>query len=82
MVHQDVAHDLRGEREELKSVFPIAFAMSGQTEIRLVQESGRLQRMARPLAPEIISRLPVKLVVNKRKQFVKSLLVTAAPVFQ
>jgi hypothetical protein len=56
--------------------------MAGKTNVSLMQKGCRLKRVTGPLAPKIMPRLPMKLIVNERKQLIKSLVVTAAPVME
>ena len=68
MAHKNAPHHLRGDAEELGPVLPVHFMLIDQTQINLVHQGGRLQRVSRAFPVEEADGLPVQLVVDQRKQ--------------
>src|SRR5690349_17347056 len=54
IVHQDPAHQLRRDADELLLVFPMSILLTDQAEIGLVHQRGWLQSVVSALPPEVI----------------------------
>ena len=53
VVHEDSAHHLRGDAEEMRAVPPVDLALFDQPQVRLVNQRRRLERVPRPLAAKL-----------------------------
>ena len=51
VVHEDPAHDLRRDTEEVRAILPIDLALVNEPHVRLMDQGRRLQRVVRALAP-------------------------------
>src|SRR5262249_8743542 len=66
---EDAAHGLRGGGEEVAAaVPPLAVRGSDQPQVCLVNEGGRLKRLARRLGGQARGGEAAQLVVNRRQQ--------------
>ena len=81
-VHEDAAHQLRRQREEVRAIGPARDPHVDQTQIRLVNERGALQRQPGALAPYVAARLRAQLGVDERRELLERALVSLAPGFQ
>lgn len=52
VIHENTAHELRGNRKEVRPVLPAHLTLIHQLEIRLVHQCGPLQRVAASLVPQ------------------------------
>lgn len=74
VVDQDLPHCRRSHRVEMGPVFP-ATSTDRELGVGLVDEGGRLQRMAALLTPEVVGRQPAQVFVNHGKELRRSRLV-------
>ena len=70
VIDQDAAHQLGRHREEVRTVLPHGAPLIDETEIGLVHEGRRLQRVVRALAPKAQGGAPPQLAVDGGHQFV------------
>ena len=70
---QDLAHRVRGNRAEVRAVLPAIRPVLHQPQVGLVDEAGRLQRLARTLAAKVAGREPPQFLVDDRQQRVERL---------
>jgi len=68
VINEDPAHHLRGQREKLCPVFPRHVSLVDKSKIRFVDERGRLQRVARPLASEVGASPPAQILIHQRNE--------------
>ena len=64
MIDQDVTHQARRQREEMRPVPRCLHTSSDEPYIRLVHEGRRLQRMIPSLVTETRPREPAKFVIG------------------
>jgi hypothetical protein len=69
VVHQDLAHGVSGEADEVGAVIPVD-VFAGQAEIGLVDERGGLERVVGALAAHVGPGEAVELRVDEREQAV------------
>ena len=70
---QDLPHGMRRDRAEVRAVLPAIRLVLHQAEVGLVDERRRLQRLARPLAAQVVGREPPQLLIDDRQQRVHRL---------
>jgi len=68
LVDQDPAHRARRSAEEVPAPVPARVGVPHQTQVGLVHEAGRLQRLARTLARHARARQRAQLVVDQRQE--------------
>ena len=78
MANEDVPHGLGGDRQEMGARLPLHAIDLDELEIGLVDERGRVERMAVPLEAELSAGDSPKLVVNQRDELVQSVPVATA----
>ena len=78
-VDKHPAHDLRRRPEKVGAVLPLDILPVDQPHERLVDQRGRLQDVAGPLASHLPCRQAVQFLVNHRRQRVERRVVTAGP---
>jgi hypothetical protein len=66
VVQQDAAHHGCGQPDKLGAVPPVHAPLVHQPQVCLVDERGRLQRVAAPFAAHVRSRNPAELLVDER----------------
>ncbi len=71
VVHQDLAHEPRGDAEEMGAIFEIWMAVACQAQPRFVYQGCRLQGKARILATNTALCDPSQLVVDQRSQLIE-----------
>ena len=64
MIHQDLPHHPRGNREELRAVLPAHAAQVHEAQVRLVDERCRSQRVVGPLRAQSPARDSTQIVVH------------------
>jgi hypothetical protein len=67
-----VAHDLRGNRDEVSTVAHEELRLAHDSKIRLMNQRGGLQRVSVTLAAEVVRRKPSKLSVRERHPALES----------
>jgi hypothetical protein len=68
VVHQNTAHELGSYRNELASISPVRTVLSGQSQVRFVNQGRGLKRMVDPLGMEVMFRQSMQFAVDKRNQ--------------
>jgi hypothetical protein len=81
-IHQQVAHDLSRQRQEVHPVRKIYLGSIYQPKIRLVNQGGRAQRVRSSRLPQALVRQLAELIVHERDQLIAGTLVTRTPAFQ
>jgi hypothetical protein len=79
MINENPAHHLRGQREKLGPVFPRQVSLVDKSKIRFVDERGRLQRVARPLASEVGASPSAQILIQQREEAIACGLIPSAP---
>ena len=64
MIHQNLPHQARGNREELRAVLPSHAAQVDEAQVRLVDEGGRSQRVVGPLRAQSPARDSTQILVH------------------
>jgi hypothetical protein len=79
VIHQDVAHRLRRNAKKMGAILPVFLLLPDQSQISLVDQRRRLQRVSHGLLMDIAPRHPAQFCVNHRRPLVERLAVTPAP---
>jgi hypothetical protein len=82
LVHEDSAHQVGGNPEEVRPVLPLDRVLIDKLDVGLVHERGGLQRVVGALAREISSRQGPQFCVDQRNEAVECLLAAIAPFLQ
>src|SRR5688572_30712472 len=82
VVDQNVAHDLRGESEEVRPVLPARVRLISQAKVSLVDQSRSLQCVARIFALHVALSHTVQLCIDQRHQLLERALIAFAPSYQ
>jgi hypothetical protein len=70
VIYQDAPHHLGRDPKELSAVLPIRAVLIDQTQVRLVKERRRLERMARAFASKVGGRPPAQLLIHEGHELV------------
>src|SRR5579875_554451 len=73
-IHQNPAHETGGDGEKVNTVLPIHLPCIDQAQEGFMDQFRRLKRMPSALGGNVALGDPMQLVVNKRQEFVKSVL--------
>ena len=79
MLHQDAAHHLGSQSEEVRSILPVGVALADQPKIRLVDQGSGLKDVPGTLAPKPSRRPAAKLLVHYRDELVPRGEIASAP---
>jgi hypothetical protein len=74
MIDQDVPHDLRRDAEKLCPVLPNDWLATNESEVRFMNEGGRLQGVVGTLSSQVIAGEETQLVVNRLEKVIKLVL--------
>src|SRR5262249_39956203 len=72
-------HHLRRDGKEVYPVLPANFLLTGQTQVRLVDERRRLQRVSGVLASKIMRSEPAQILIDQGHQCSERFFVTVTP---
>lgn len=78
-VHENTAHDLSRHREKLRPATPRCLPLIDQPEIRLVDQSCRLQQVPLALAAHVCHRAPAQLFVHEHHHLLARIEVAFVP---
>ena len=78
MIHQDPAHHLRGNSEEMGAAVPL-HSLIDQPQEGFVHQGGTLQSMSRSFPAHVGARQAAQLVIHQRGQRFQRAFVTFAP---
>ena len=79
VIDQNPAHQLRGHREELRTVTPVGLPLIDEPEVGLVHKRRGLQDMPGAFAAKPTSRLSPQLVVQKLQDLLSGGQISLAP---
>jgi hypothetical protein len=68
VIHQNPAHHLRGNPEEVRTILPGNPVVPGDPEKCLVHDRRRLQRVIAPFLPQVGGRAPLQVAVHERDE--------------
>ena len=68
MVDQDAAHQRGSHREKVRAIAPLHPIEICQAQVRLADDRGRLERVARPLVLHVVVREAPQLRVDDRHE--------------
>ena len=71
VIHQNIAHDPCGNREEVGTRLPLDVLLADQAQISLMNEGGGLEGVVVPLAAHVGVGEPVKLVIDEGKELLE-----------
>jgi hypothetical protein len=80
MVDENAAHRLCGHAEEVRSILPVDLALIDETQVDLVDERRRLQRVIHALASELTGSDAAQLGIQERQELVERGGVAATPI--
>ncbi|HET6890554.1 MAG TPA: hypothetical protein VFH31_05580 [Pyrinomonadaceae bacterium] len=72
-------HDLRGDGEEIDPILPERIGLPHKFDICLVDQSGGLQGVVRPLAAHITGSNSAQLIIDQREQAIEGRPVSISP---
>ena len=78
-INQDTPHQLRRDCEEVRAALPMHVARINEAQISLIDQRGRLQRLAGPLTAHVAPGYTVQFVMDQRNQLIERCLLTVAP---
>jgi hypothetical protein len=79
VIHEQVAHDARRDREEVCAVLPFEVLLVDEAQVSFVDERRRLQGVARGLPAQVAPGDAAQFVVDHRQQLVECALITLTP---
>src|SRR5262249_51192924 len=79
VIDQNLAHQPRGGAEEVGAVLPIDLALVYQPQKSLVNQSRRLERVARTLTAQKPTRQAPQFIVDERRQLIAGALIALIP---
>src|SRR5262249_3835232 len=79
VVHKDLPHELGGDTHEMRAVLCVERALAAETQIGFVNKRCGLERVAMPLASEIVVSHGTQLGVNKGDEGLQGILVAGSP---
>ena len=79
VVDQNASHDLRRDREEMRTIGPVHVSLIDETDVSFVNQGGGLKCVTFSLAAHVAAREPVQFFVDQRIQLVECGLVSVAP---
>src|SRR5262249_23395901 len=82
MVDEDSAHRLRGHAEKMCSILPTDLALVDESQVDLMDQRRRLQRVVYALTSKLARRDAPELVVDERQQLLERSCVASTPVGQ
>ena len=71
MIHEDAAHELRRDAEELRAMLPRRSPLIHQPEIEFMNERRRRERVIGTFPPELARRDPPQLAINYGEQAIE-----------
>ena len=77
--HQDLAHEVRRDAEEMGAIFPLRRRIAGESHERFVDEGRALQGVAGAFAAKITMRQAAHFVVDQRHERLQRFLVSGTP---
>jgi hypothetical protein len=82
VIDQDAAHHAGGDGQKMRAVLPADPFLINQTQVGLVDERSRLQRMVAPLASQAGGRAGPEVPLHEIEQIVSRLQVALSPGLQ
>ena len=82
VVDKDPAHDPGRDTEEMRSILPFDIALFDQPQVRLVNERGWLERVARAFVSKLTGGNPAQLGIDERQQAVEGVSIATTPVVE
>ena len=79
VIDQDAAHDLGGDREEVRTIGPVYILLIDHSDVSFVYQGSGLKCVVFSLLAHVTAGEAVELVVDQRVQLVQSGLVPFAP---
>src|SRR5580698_8826180 len=79
VINENPAHELCGNGEKMRPIFPTHAFVVDQPKIGLVDESSGLQAVPRLLAPQVVTSEAAEFVVNNGRKLIEGVLVAGAP---
>ena len=82
VIHENPAHHLRGDAEEMSPIPPIDVPLVNQPKVDLVDQCRRLKRVANTFGAKLTRSDSTQLRINERKQLVQRVGITVPPLRQ
>jgi hypothetical protein len=67
VINQNLTHELSGDGEEMSAALPLERAHPDQTKVRLMHQSGALQRVVWPFIPQLEVGQTTQFLVDQGK---------------
>src|SRR5262245_28955832 len=80
VLHQDLAHQIRGDAEEVGSILPLDTGLVDELQVYLIDQGGARQRVVRTLVSQRAPGDPPEFTVHNWKKVREGLLTPVAPV--
>ena len=80
IIEQNPAHYLRRDAEEMGAILPLDLSLIDQTQVRFVDQRGRLQGMIRVLPPHVAVRQAMQFALNEGQEPFEGRLIAVAPI--
>jgi hypothetical protein len=82
VVDKDAAHDPCRYTVEMRPILPVDVALFDQPQVRLVNERGWLERMARAFVSKLTGGNPAQLGIHERQQTIEGASIATTPVVE
>ncbi len=79
MIHQDLSHEARGQREEVGPIFGLKYRLVDQSQVSLVDQRGALQGVSGTFLVKVTPRNDTELGVHHGDELMKSLSIPGFP---
>ncbi len=79
VIHEDPAHQIRGEPEEVRAALPVHRLLIHEPHERFVHERRALDRVIRPFAAQMALGEGAQLLINEPGQLAQRSLIATAP---
>src|SRR5438132_2148114 len=66
IVDKNLPHELRSNAEEVSAILPVDILLTDQTQVSLIDQRGRLQRVAHSLSIHVVVGQSMQLRLNQR----------------
>jgi hypothetical protein len=80
VLNQNAPHDFRSDRKKVCALFPCDAPVMSESQVALMHQVCRLQRMTGALIAQVMARLAVQLLIDEWHQRVERRLVSVAPI--
>jgi hypothetical protein len=79
VIDQNAPHDLRGDREKVRTIGPVDVPLIDQANVGFVDEGGGLECVTSSLPAHVAAREAMQFFIDQRVQLVECRLIPVAP---